>query len=185
MQIYYPSFQAIEHATQQLQNEPCRHCQQTQQLISHGMVYKKQVGAEPQAIGKRVFCSNRSHHTGCGRTMRLYLDSMVRYLHYTGWHVVAFVLALVTGMTVQQAYYRCTGTTDPRHAYRWLHRLCAKLSCYRSVWHQAPLPLADTPAGAIRPVRTSLLDATFQALLQRFGYPLCANYQRQLQRSFL
>ncbi len=140
-------------------------------------------------IGKRVFCSNRNQHTGCGRTMRLYLDSMVQYLHYTGQHVVAFVLALMIGMGVQQAYCQTTGTDDPRHAYRWLHRLCAQLSCYRSLWHQPPLPQTDTPIAspiaANRPVRKGLLASTFQQLLQRFGQPLCAHYQRQLQRAFL
>lgn len=144
MQVYFPSFQAIEQTTQQLENMQCRHCQQTQQLISHGIVYKKQVGAQPQPIGKRVFCSNRNHHTGCGRTMRLYLNTMVRYLHYAGQQVLAFVLALMTSMSVQQAYCQATGTADPRHAYRWLLRLYAQLSCYRSLWHQPTLPLWDT-----------------------------------------
>lgn len=189
MQIYYPSFQAIEQSTKQLENEQCHHCRQTQQLISHGMVYKKQSGGEPAPIGKRVFCSNRNQHTGCGRTMRFYLDTAVRYLHYTGWHVVAFVLALIAGMSVQQAYCRATGTADPRHAYRWLHRLCAELSGWRSLCHQRLPALTDTPVAtpttAKRQVRRSLLGSTFQQLLQHFGQPLCANYQRQLQRSFL
>lgn len=189
MQIYYPSFQAIEQITQQLENEQCCHCQQTQQLISHGMVYKKQLGGEPAMIGKRVFCSNRNHRTGCGRTIRLYLDSMVRYLHYTGQHVVAFVLALLTGMGVQQAYCQSTGTTDPRHAYRWLNKLCAKLSCYRSLWHRPAVALAQAsgvePVCACRPVRRNLLTSTFEQLVQHFGQPLCANYQQQLQRSLL
>lgn len=189
MQIYYPSHQAIEQTTRQLDNAQCRHCQQTQQLVSHGMVYKKQVGGEPAMIGKRVFCSNRNQHTGCGRTMRLYLDAMVRYLHYTGEQVVAFVLALMAGMTMQLAYCQATGTSDPRHAYRWLHRLCAQLSSYRSLWHR-PAPArsqasVDYPIRASRPDRRSLLTSTFEQLLQHFGAATCANYQRQLQRSFL
>ena len=57
--------------------------------------------AEPEAKGKRVVCSRRYSHTGCGRTMQLYLDSTVRYLHYASWQVVAFVLALMAGMTVR------------------------------------------------------------------------------------
>ncbi len=187
MHIYYPSLSAIEQQTRQLDQVPCRHCRQTHQLVSHGFVYKKQAGAAPQAVGKRVFCSNRKRHTGCGRTMRLYLDSTVRWLHYAGAHVVAFMLALMAGSTVQQAYGQATGTTDPRHAYRWLHRLGAQLSGYRSLSHQPPLQDADAPASvaANRPVRYGLLASTCTQLLQRFGASLCANYQQQTQRSFL
>ena len=189
MQIYYPSFQAIDQQTMQLDHAQCRHCRQTHQLVSHGFVYKKQAGADPQAVGKRVFCSNRQRHTGCGRTMRLYLDATVRWLRYTGAHVVAFMLALMAGRTVQQAYEQTTGRDDPRHAYRWLHRLGAQLSGYRSLSHQPPLQDADVaaavPVAAKRPVRTGLLASTCTQLLQRFGAPLCANYQQQTQRSFL
>ena len=81
MQIYYASLPAIEQQTRQLDHAQCRHCGQTQQLVSHGFIYKKQVGADPIATGKRVLCSNRHQHTGCGRTMQLYLDATVRYLH--------------------------------------------------------------------------------------------------------
>ncbi len=185
MHIYYPSLSAIEQQTRQLDQVPCRHCRQMTQLVSHGFVYKKQAGAEPQAVGKRVFCSNRQRYAGCGRTMRLYLDSTVRWLRYTGAHVVAFMLALMAGSTVQQAYGQATGTDDPRHAYRWLHRLGAQLSGYRSLSHQPPLQDADASVAANRSARTGLLASTCTQLLQRFGAPLCANYQRQMQRSFL
>src|SRR5438105_3362017 len=62
VRTYYPDLQAIEQQTKQLENESCQHCHRERQLISHGFIYKKRVGAEPQAIGKRVFCSNRDHH---------------------------------------------------------------------------------------------------------------------------
>ena len=189
MHIYYPSLSAIEQQTRQLDQVPCHHCRQTNQLVSHGFVYKKQTGTEPQAVGKRVFCSNRQHYTGCGRTMRLYLDATVRWLRYAGAQVVAFIWVLIAGSTVQQAYWQATGTADPRHANRWLHRLGAQLSGYRSLSHRPPLQDADIAAAvsvaANRPVRYGVLASTCTQLLQRFGPPLCANYQQQTQRSFL
>ncbi len=184
MQRYYPSLQAIEQQSRQLDDASCIHCQRTQQLVSHGFIYKKQTGSAPAAVGKRVWCSNRNRRTGCGRTMRLYLDSTVRHLHYTGQQVVAFLLALMAGMTVQCAYCQATGATEARHAWRWLHRLATQLSSYRSLLHQ-PLLQGDSPILANRPVRLRLLASTFLWLLQRFGMPLCTNYQQQLQRSFL
>lgn len=186
MQIYYPSLQAIEQQTMQLGSEQCVHCKQAHQLVSHGFIRKKRVGGEPEAVGKRVFCSNRHRYTGCGRTLRLYLDSTVRYLHFAGTAVVAFVLSLIAGSTIQHAYHHATGAATPRNAYRWLNRLCAELSIYRSLAHQPPLQnTADTGLAVALNRRLRLLPllSTFKALLQQFGEPLCATYQGQLQRS--
>lgn len=185
MQTYYPSLQAIEQQSLQLDNEQCAHCWKTQQLVSHGFVRKKRVGGAPEAVGKRVFCSNRNQHTGCGRTVQLYLDSTIRYLHYAGCCVVALLMWLSKGMTLQRAYHHATGALTPRNAYRWLHKLEAQLSGYRSLSHQPWLLATDPPPMANPDPRWGLLLATGSALLQRFGDPLCANYQRQLQRSFL
>lgn len=181
MKIYYANLQAMEQQTRALGNEQCHHCNRSHQLISHGFVYKKQSMAEPkQAAGKRVFCSNRGAHTGCGRTMQLYLDSTVRYLHYWGRCVVSFVLALMTNVTIQQAYQHATGTAEPRHAYRWLAKLFSQLSAYRCLLHQPTLQHAKT---ASRYPRRDLLCTTFTALLRQLGQPLCSCYQQQLQRS--
>jgi hypothetical protein len=185
MQIYYPSLSAIQQQTLQLDHAQCTHCRQTQQLVSHGFVRKKRVGAAPQAVGKRVFCSNRNRRTGCGRTMQLYVDSIVRHLHHAGCCVVAFVLSLMAGMTIQRAYRQATGAATPRHAYRWLNRLGAQLSVYRSLSHRPPLQDAAAIVAANRPVRLASLMSTFTALLQQFEQPLCAAYQSQLQRPFL
>lgn len=187
MQIYYPSLIAIEQQTAQLDHASCRHCQRTQQLVSHGYIRKKQRLADPIAVGKRVFCSNRQRYTGCGRTMQLYLDQTVRYLHYSGAAVVAMVLALIAGATIQQAYQQATHTTTARNAYRWLTRLCAQLTAYRSVTHRAPLPSvgADHAQHPPRVARLQILLPSFTSLIDHFGQPLCAAYQRQLQQSLL
>lgn len=186
MQIYYPSLQAIEQATMQLDLAPCAHCGKTHQLVSHGYIYKKQVGAEPLAVGKRVFCSNRTYHKGCGRTVQLYMDATVRYLHHGGGAVVAFLMSLVAGMSIERAYmHAADGASTPRNAYRWLDRLCAQLSSYRSLFHQPPLQ--DTPAGAApkRPARLTALISTVAVLFRQFEAPLHAPYQLQSQRPFL
>ena len=184
MQLYYSNIQAIEQQTSQLDNESCRHCGRTHQLVSHGFVYKKRLGGDPLAVGKRVFCSNRHRRPGCGRTMRLYLDAALRGLHYAGAQVVAFVFALMSGSTVRQAYAHATGRHEARHAWRWLDKLQVRLSGYRSLAHRPPLP-TEASVAPIHSARQSLLASTFHGLAQRFGAPLCANYQRLTQRSFL
>ena len=183
MKIYHASLHAIQQQTLQLGHEQCSHCGLCQQLISHGFVYKKQALAAPQqAIGKRVFCSNRDGHSGCGRTIRLYLDTRVRYLHYAGCCVVAFVLLLMRGTSVQQAYRQVIGTEDPRNAYRWLTKCWAQLSVYRSLLHQ---PMLRQSVVTNPHPRLGLLVSTFTTLLQQFGPSLCARYQLILQRTLL
>jgi transposase-like protein len=193
MKTYYSNLDAIHQQTLQLQLEQCKHCQQTQQLVSHGFIRKKRNGGDPQAIGKRVFCSNRYHHTGCGRTMQLYLDSTLRYLHHAGSAVVAFVLLLLAGMSIGLAYMQATGKDTPRHAYRWLNRLHAQISTYRSLFHQPLLEqqqqtTVSTHGQSPNPnplaLRRNLLVSTFDALLMRFKQPLCQAYQSQLQHPF-
>ena len=185
MQIYFPSLQAICQQTTQLDLVQCAHCQRSRQLVSHGFIRKKRVGAAPQAVGKRVFCSNRNQRTGCGRTMQLYLDATVRYLHHGGATVVAFVLSLIAGISIERAYTGITGAGTARNAYRWLARLSAQLPCYRSLSHRPPLREAGAAAAPGHALRQSTLVTTFEALLQRFGQPLCATYQQQLQRPLL
>lgn len=184
MQIYYPDLRAIDQQTRQLEHQHCRHCQH-RQLVSHGFIYKKRVGATLEAVGKRVFCSNRGRRTGCGRTMRLYLDSALHRLHYAASHLLAFVFALLAGMPVQQAYRHATGCPEPRHAWRWLHRLRQQLPSYRSLQLSPLLPAAPTASCARRPPWHALLSSTFSWLQQHFTAPLCATFQRQLQRPFL
>jgi len=186
MQIYFASLLAIQQRTLSLDHERCNYCHQFHQLVSHGFVYKKQSGGQPQqAVGKRVLCSNRRGRTGCGRTMQLYLNTTIRYLHYLGCCVVAFVLTLVAGATVQQAYEAATDTAEPRNAYRWLNKLMAQLSAHRSVAHQPPAPAVEADGPASGHLRRSLLAATFTGLLQQFEQPLCAHYQTRTQRSFV
>jgi hypothetical protein len=186
MQTYFPSLDAIHQQTMQLACEMCKHCGQALQLVSHGFVRKKQPGGrDPLPVGKRVFCSNRHRRTGCGRTMQLYLDSTLRHMRYAGRAVVAFVLLLLTGTPITPAYTQVTNAQTPRHAYRWLQRLHAKISTYRSLAHQPPLGHPADPGGRLQPSRHSLLMSTFFALLGRFKPPLCRSYQSQLQRPFL
>ena len=186
MQIYYSSLEAIQQQTRQLEHERCHHCDRTQHLVSHGFVRKKErAGALPAVVGKRGFCSNRYRRSGCGRTMQLYLDATLRCLHYAAGAMEAFLLAWLAGSTVQRAYRQATGTVVSRNAYRWLNRLVAQLSAYRSVFHQPSL--ADDPpsADSQRSLRRRLFAATITRLLQQLGAPLCAGFQLKWQRAFL
>lgn len=185
MQIYFANLQAIELHTMQLETARCPLCHQERQLVSHGYIYKKRVQAPPERVGKRVFCSTRNLHTGCGRTVQLYLDATIARLHHGAALVAAFLLALIDGDCIAAAYRGATGADSPRNAYRWLNRMFAQLSRYRSLEHRPVLPdNAPLGAGGGAPRRACLVSS-FTALRSRFGPSPCAQYQLQTQHPFL
>lgn len=186
MQIYFSSLEDITQQTMQLQNVQCSHCGQVAQFVSHGFIYKKQpCRTAPAPVGKRVFCSNRYGRTGCGKTVRLYLDAIIRYLHFAGGFVVDFVLALMQGATIAKAYCQVTGTLDARNAYRWRHKLMARIGHFRSLFALACVedvtPCGSSPTSTWR----GLLASTFSLLISHLPQPLCASYQQLCQTSFI
>ena len=185
MQIYYANIARIEQQTAQLDHLQCPHCQQTNQLVSHGFVYKKQLGGDPLPVGKRVFCSDRGRHLGCGHTVQLYLDSTLRYLHLAGSCVIAFLRLLIAGQTITRAYQNAVGASTARNAYRWLARLTDQLAAYRSLCHQPMLHEPPLPLPSAYPTRRAVLLATVTRLFDHFGEPLHSAYQAQTQRTFL
>lgn len=182
MLTYSPSLQAIEQQSRQLNGIACRHCGKSCNLLSHGFIRKKQHGGQALTVGKRVFCSNRRSHDGCGRTIRLYLDSAVRRLHATAAQISAFALALAAGMAVAHAYLNATGN-PARNAWRWLARMRTQLSAWRSADHQPPL------AGIAAPPRyrhQAVLRATLAArCFDHAGQCVCGAFQRLRQQPFM
>lgn len=177
MPLFFSSLDDIERYTRQLQYKLCQHCKQSCHLLSHGYVRKK---TSDQPIAKRIFCSNRHQHTGCGRTLQLYVSSVIPALHYSGMAIMAFLMVFIQGKTITHAYQAATLSASPRNAYRWLHKTMARLSEFRSLGLY--LPKAQSSPGSLR---RSLLHSTFNALTQHLGSPLCSAYQQQLQRPFL
>lgn len=185
MLIYYPSLQAIEQQSRQLCDTACHHCGKTCNLLSHGYIRKKQHGGDPLPVGKRVFCSNRRSHDGCGRTIRLFLDNAIGRLHATADQVSAFVLALVAGMAVAPAYLLATGAPT-RNAWRWLIKMQAQLPTWRSLDHQPPLPVTATAPTPPRYRHQCVLRATLATLCgEHAGLSLCRALQRHRQRAFM
>ncbi len=183
---YFATIESINQHTMQLQNVPCSHCGKVAQLVSHGFIYKDQSSRTcPAPVGKRVFCSNRYGRTGCGRTMRLYLSGTIRYLHYAGCIVVAFVLVLMQGASIAKAYHQITGTPDARNAYRWLHKLMKRIDHFRSVFSLDSVD--DIAQGPPTPAseRRGLLTSTFALLMAKLQQPLCAAYQLSRQISII
>lgn len=186
MKRYFESLESLHRFTLSLdcQTDPlcCQHCSKMDQFVSHGFVYKKQHQGDAHAVGKRLLCSNRYGHSGCGRTVRLYLVTEIARLHYTAVHITVFLLALLTGHSTQQAYQSATQTTQPRNAWRWLSKLQRKLLDYRIMIHNRMTPACHFTATNKQP---GIVLATLQRLFSRFGKGACAQYQRQTQTAFI
>ncbi len=185
MLIYYPSLQAIEQQSRQLCSAACHHCGKTCNLLSHGYIRKKRHGGQPLPVGKRVFCSNRRSHNGCGRTIRLFLDNAIRGLHATADQVSAFVLGLVTGAAVARAYLLATGG-QARNAWRWINKMQIQLLSWRSLAHQPQLPVSAAAAAAPRHRHQAVLRTTLAMWRgERDGQSLCRTWQRHQQQAFM
>lgn len=149
MPRFFPNLHSLHRFTLELDLHQealiCEHCVQPGQWVSHGFVYRKQHNADPQPVAKRILCSNRHGRTGCGRTRQLYLDAVIPRLRHSAVQMFAFLSALLAGETITLAYHRAIGTSEPRHAYRWLNRCRHRLVDFRR-WLR-PAASADPWAG--------------------------------------
>ena len=148
--------------------------------ISHGYVRKKGTQGQAQLTGKRILCSNRYGRSGCGRTRQLYLADIIPRRQYRLSVVVAFVLALLSGGSVEHAYQQATGaiTQDTRHAWRWLNVF------YRSLAHWRIVASLTAECETTMPQRHSQKLTMVLSTLNAISGCL-RNFQLQFQCAFL
>jgi hypothetical protein len=179
MQRFFPDFESLDRFTLSLacfdDAVRCPHCAKSHQLISHGVIYKQRSMHEREAIGKRVLCSNRFQHKGCGRTVQLYVATVIPALQHTVATVFAFLSALLMNVGIGTAYQLATGKQDARHAWRWLHNIHQRLSDFRTFVHARCASLVSTFDTRCR--RLQLLLPTLHALFSLHPATPCAHYQ--------
>jgi len=113
----------------------------------------------------------------------LYLSERLPRLHHGALALQTFLVALLTGAVVTDAYVGATGAASARHAWRWLDKLHAGLGRLRAL---LPGPSAHQPAPfAARVQRLRLLLPTIAALRVRLGAAFVAAFHLQQQASFL
>lgn len=185
MQRFFPDFESIERFTLSLgcfaEKLQCPHCAKNDQLVSHGVIYRQRSMMERAPVGKRVFCSNRYQRTGCGRTTQLYVATVIPAMQYAAAQVFVFLSALLMHASVDSAYQAATGRSDARQGWRWLNKLNAQLTAFRSFLHARLAP--PTPDFNTRCRRLRLLLPTLQPLLAQLPTNPCAHYQLQCQQA--
>ncbi|MDD4976211.1 MAG: hypothetical protein PHY93_17775 [Bacteriovorax sp.] len=186
MKIYFEHIDAIHQFTMELNYHyntlKCKYCQNCNQFVSHGFVYKKQNNGEKKAVGKRLFCSNRHGKLGCGRTTRLYLAILIPTFQYTNRQIFIFLSALLSMSSIQKAYKLATNTDDPRNAYRWLHKLWNKLIDYRCFLNLHTQ--CESFKFKFRARRLQILLPTIHELFLKIKELPCTQYQMLTQTSF-
>lgn len=180
MNRFFPCLESL-HAFSLNPVLTCPHCSRDDQFVSHGFVYRKQVCAEAVQVGKRLICSNRFGRSGCGRTVQLYLSNITPRLHYSASVMFVFVSALLIGSSVASAFRQATERVDPRHAWRWLHRLMRQLPLWRS---RLVTPVFQVSCQPPKFTRRSLLCSTLHLLFSVKGASSCSDCQLHWQAAF-
>lgn len=187
MQRFFNDFESINCFTLSLdfhQNElECPHCLKSDHFVSHGVIYKQRSSTEAEKVGKRIFCSNRYSHQGCGRTFQLYVATEVPSFRYGVAQLFIFITSLLINSSVDKAYFLSTGQASFRHAWRWLNRLVKQIGAFRSFLKARPK--TTTHAFQDKAHRLQVLLPTLLQLSQRFKSNLCTNYQLLTQKAFI
>lgn len=181
MQRFYSNITELHFftlsANSLLFNQPCPHCQCADQWVSHGFSYSQ----SGKVRGKRIVCSARFGKRGCGRTVALYLASVLPKRRYLLAALCQFILSLLQGNTVEQAYFHAIGHehNSVRQAYRWLDALYKKLGNYRGKLGMKP---SDTCAVQHRSRRLAILLSTLKHTLSR--WPDLSLFQIKYNQAF-
>ena len=181
MQRFYPTLSELHSftlsANSLLFNQPCPHCQCTDQWVSHGFSYSQ----SGEVRGKRLVCCARFKKRGCGRTIALYLSHTWPQRRYLLTTLAHFIQLLVQGSTVEHAYHLALGHQHHSHrqAYRWLDTLYKKLGEFRTQLHAQHQNIhpAEQRAGRL---------ANLLSTLRRIGrvWPDITQYQQQFNQRF-
>ena len=187
MQRFFDDFVSLDRFTLSLdslgESLQCPHCLKSNHLISHGIVYKQFAIHKREAVGKRVFCSNRHQRSGCGRTVQLYLKKVFPSLQYGASQLFVFLSLLLLKTSVKVAYQTATDQNDSRQAWRWLNKLNLKLTDFRCA-----LELSGKTSDCEfthKGRRLRLLLSTLKNLFSKLTDCPCSNYQLIYQQAFI
>ena len=182
MQTFFQSLIDIERyiePSRRAYDLRCTHCDALGHLVGHGFVYQQLSIRQRQVVGKRLVCSNRFGHAGCGRTIQLRLAEQLPNRQYSVLHLSVFIVLLLANVSVVHAYQQATGQTSHRQAWRWLKALKTNLMQYRLLL-SSPLSSAYQHARLRHPVLASLA-----ALCTTLTGPVGLVFQLRAQTPFI
>ena len=187
MQKFFKDLNSIGQFTASLKWQRslrCEICLNHEHFISHGFIYKQYSSERKEAVGKRIVCSNRYGHQGCGHTYQLTIADKLPHRRYFGVVLVRFISLLLSGHSVCCAYSQATKQSQTRHAWRWLKKLNDNLMHYRGY---LKVPIVGKIALEQAPDFTyhRCLLTTLNALTSKEGDGSCAAFQISQQIAFI
>ena len=187
MQKFFDDFDSLNRFSLSLDfhqdRVKCAFCSKNNQFISHGIIYKQRSSQLAEKIGKRLFCSNRYGRRGCGHTVQLYVANEFPSFRYNASHWFIFITALLAHLPVKKAYFKATGQSTSRNAWRWLLCLELKLSQFRTFLKNSVDNLSDSFQSRAR--RLHILLPTLLQLQRSFKDNICCGYQLAQQDAFI
>jgi hypothetical protein len=158
----------------------CPHCKRSGTLIGHGFLrgYAEH-GSERVIRGRRLFCSDRFLRPGCGRTVAILLDTIMRAFSVRSTTLFELAMAAVSGGSIRAAWQSAARSFSLSSAYRLWHRLLDAQSYLRTrLLSVCPPP----PSLASDPL--AQLYGHFRQALMPHGCPFAA-FQSQLHSPLL
>ena len=102
---------------------------------------------------------------------------------YNASHWFIFITALLAHLPVKKAYFKATGQSTSRNAWRWLLCLELKLSQFRTFLKNSVDNLSDSFQSRAR--RLQILLPTLLQLQRSFKDNICCGYQLAQQDAFI
>ena len=183
MKVFFKSIDEIDRFTANLDlhrdSIECQCCGHGDNLVSHG--YRTR---NSDLVGKRLHCSPRRGHSGCGATIPLYLTEIIPNIRYSATCLAVFITLLLSNHSIENAYHKATECTDTRNAYRWLNKLDRQLIRYRTFIISFTAPASDT-CQRCRSARLTILLPTLRHIFNQLAPSPCHHYQERQQKPFI
>jgi len=177
---FVSSTEQLEQCLRAAKLHQCPHCKRSGTLIGHGFLrgYAEH-GSERVIRGRRLFCSDRFLQHGCGRTVAILLDTVLRAFSVRTATLFTWVMTVAAGSSIRAAWRSAAQGFALSSAYRLWHRVLGA----QSTWRTRLLTRCGPPESHSSEPFAQLLDH-FWVALAPCECPFSA-FQRVLQTSLL
>lgn len=179
---YYSSKEDFHRFYLILKQLPCPHCKVIGFLILHGYLKGRDYQDYGEKIirGHRIFCSNRGHSKGCGRTFSVLASSVIKKFSIRAKDLWRFLKNAAKRPGIRKASKPLRPYFSYSSAYRLWKRFCrcqSRIRTYLSRLYQPPKVSQSDP-----PAYETLLH--LESVFVKHPCPITA-FQEHFQVSFL
>ena len=123
----------------------CPHCQQSETLNRHSLLYGNDpfACAKERVRGQRVFCSNRGRRVGCGRTFSVFLSDTLPRHTLTATLLWQWLIQRLAGLSAKAAAEKANLPFALETVYHLGRKLCRGLARLRTLLCREQAPPAS------------------------------------------